>query len=280
VSLLKVKADLLGPGTSGSVEAPASAWSGLICWPPAELRENVRWLFEENLSTIFNWKPDVLGPEGSIAVPVGHPWLLYVVVGITLLSLGGLARHRKNLGDQWQFGVYLMAIGVQAALAYSVLSCHVRDPGLIRYTLLTLFIPIGLATMFLCVEASALWRIVMVTLLVVWGALSVLDNGRYLAAYVHRPPPAPYRELTTYLESRGVQYGRGLYWTAYQLDFLSREHLTISSLDKVRVLEYQRAVDAHAAEAVRLMPIRGGCQSGVPFRLWCLEDFDRALRQP
>jgi len=281
VSLLKVKADLLGPGTAGtmnfsSLDAQISSWSGLICWSPSELRWNVQWLFVENLGMIFNWKPDMLGPAGWPGVPAGHPWIVLVLAGIAVLAVLQIIRGRRRLGDRWELCAYMMLIGVEAAFAYAVLGCHVRDASLIRYTLLAIYFPIGLAALFFCASPQRNTRAVMMGLLMIWGMVALADGARFLAAYVHRPPPSPYRELTTYLESHGVRYGRAPYWTAYQVDFLSRERLTIASLEKVRVAEYQRAVDQHGDEAVLILTNGDGCQKGVAFRNWCLVDLDRA----
>jgi len=41
------------------------------------------------------------------------------------------------------FPIYLMVVGLAASLAYALLGCTVRDNMLIRYTLLTLYFPIG-----------------------------------------------------------------------------------------------------------------------------------------
>jgi hypothetical protein len=299
-ALLKPKADILGPGTAGmvgggSLDAQVSAWGGLICWPPTQLRENLRWLATENLGTIFNWKPDLLGPEGWTAVPVGHWWLAYVLGALVVVSSVQIARgylRPKKVPEsfsgkmstapfsasdgRWEFGVYLIAIAIQSAFAYAVLSCHVRDSSLLRYTLLTLYFPVGLLALFFIARPGLRLRASALALVMILVAGSLLDNVRYLTAYVHKPAPAPYRELANFLESQGVRYGRALYWTAYQLDFLTQERLIINPMDKVRIDEYRRIVDQHDKQLVRILPERDGCQSGVPFRLWCLENLDQA----
>ena len=281
VSLLKTRADLLGPGTAGtmnfsSLDAQVSSWGGFICWSPSELKWNLQWLLMENLGMMFNWKPDRLGPEGWAGVPAGHVWIAAVLTAIVALASVQVARDRQHIGTRWEFCCYVMLIAVEAALAYAVLGCHVRDASLIRYTLLTIYFPIGLAALFFCAAPRRGLRAAMVALVMVWGLTSFVDNARFLAAYLHRPPPSPYRELTTYLETQGVRYGRALYWTAYQVDFFSQERLTVASLEKVRVAEYQRTVDQHGDEAVQILSIRDGCRQGVPFRYWCLINLDRA----
>ncbi|MSO55724.1 MAG: hypothetical protein EXQ55_02205 [Acidobacteria bacterium] len=285
VSLLKMKADLLGPGTAGTLnlgglDAQVSSWGGFVCWTPSELGVNLRWLRQENLGMLFNYRPDLLGPDDWTPTAAGHSWLLYVLLGGAAVAFMEAVRQARHIGSNWQFGVYLMAVAVEAAFFYAVLGCHVRDLGLIRYTLLTLYFPIGLLVLFLSAKPPIWSRALVLGIVVLWGACSMVDNGRFLAAYLHRPPGSPARDLVTYLESQGVRYGRGTYWIAYQLDFLSQERLTFSSLEKVRIAEYQRIADEHAQQTVHIMPNRGWpnrpCEVGVTFRLWCLEYLDRA----
>lgn len=284
VGLLKTRADLLGPGTAGTlalggIDAQISRWEGFMCWPPTELALNVRWFIQENLGMMFNWKKDMLGPEDWSRTPAGHSWMAVALGCMAGLALIQIVRGRKDIGPQWQFGVYLMAIAVEAAFAYAVIGCYVRDFSLIRYTLLTLYFPIGLLILFLCANPAFWLRAAVLAIVAVWGAFSTVDNGRFLAAYLHRPPPSPARDLMNYLESQGVRYGRGTYWIAYQLDFLSGERLTISSLEKVRIAEYQKIVDEHGEQAVHIRANRQWprpCQAGVNYRYWCLEHLDRA----
>jgi hypothetical protein len=141
-----------------------------------------------------------------------------------IIAVVQIIRRRKTISNEGgQFGTYLMLVAVQAALAYAVLGCHVRDFSLIRYTLLTLYFPIGLLIVFLSAKPPAWSRAFVFSVVVVWGAASMLDSGRFLVAYLHHPPGSPARDLVNYLESQGVRYGRGTYWIAYQLDFLSKE---------------------------------------------------------
>jgi hypothetical protein len=285
-SLLKTKADLLGPGTAGTLnlgglDAQVAGWGGLVCWAPSEIAGNLRWLRDENLGMMFNYRPDLLGPEDWTPTPAGHSWLAFALVLMMVVALVEVVRRRQNIGaERWQFGAYLMIVAVEAGFAYAVLGCHVRDFSLIRYTLLTLYFPIGLLVLFVSAKPPLWSRALVLGLVIVWGALSVVDSGRFLAAYLHRPPVSPTRDLVTYLESQGVRYGRGTYWIAYQLDFLSQERLKMASLEKVRVAEYQKVVDEHGEQAVHIRPNRGWpnrpCEVGLSFRLWCIEHLDRA----
>jgi hypothetical protein len=286
VSVLKTQADLLGPGTAGTLnlgglDAQVAGWGGLVCWAPAELGWNLRWLRDENLGMMFDYRPDLLGPDDWSPTPAGHTWLAIALGLMLIIAVVQIIRRRKTISNEGgQFGAYLMLVAVQAALAYAVLGCHVRDFSLIRYTLLTLYFPIGLLIVFLSAKPPAWSRAFVFSVVVVWGAASMLDSGRFLVAYLHHPPGSPARDLVNYLESQGVRYGRGTYWIAYQLDFLSKERLKMASLEKVRIAEYQRDVDAHGEQAVHIRPNRGWpkhpCEIGVTYRLWCLEYLDRA----
>ena len=287
VSLLKTRADLLGPGTAGTLnlgglDAQVSSWGGLVCWTPSELGWNLRWLGYENLGTIFNYRPDRLGPDVDwTQTPAGHPWIAVILAAMLIIACVEIIRRRRNINaESWQFGTYLMATAVMAAFSYAVLGCHVRDVSLIRYTLLTLYFPIGLLVVFLSAKPGVWSRAAVLSIIGVWAGASMLDNGRFLAAYLHRAPSSPARELVTFLEGQGVRYGRGTYWVAYQLDFLSQERLKIASLDKVRVLEYQKIADDHEGQTVYIRPNRGWpdrpCDVGLSYRLWCLEHLDRA----
>jgi hypothetical protein len=282
VGLLKTQADLLGPGTAGTIDpgAVGTHWGGFVCWPPTDLAWNLRWLREENLGMMFNYRPDMLGPTDWTPTPAGHRWLIYALPAMITVALVAIVGRARQISQNWQFGFYLVVVAIEAAFFYAVLGCHVRDLTLIRYTLLTLYFPIGLLALFLNAKPPVWSRAIVLGIAVLWGALSFVDSGRFLSAYLHRPPPSPARDLVTYLESQGVRYGRGTYWVAYQIDFLSQERLTFSSLEKVRVLEYQRIADEHDQQTVHIRPNRGWpnrpCEEGVGFRLWCMDYFDRA----
>jgi hypothetical protein len=284
VNVLKPAADLAGPGTSGDAEVGAagavmSTMAQFVCWRPAEFAANLQWLWQENLGVMFNWKPHLLGPDGWSGTPAGHGWLAVLLGALLVIAAVQVVHRRQHIDSSWQLGVYLMAVGAQAAFVYAVFSCQVRGPALIRYTLLTLFFPTGLLILFLKSRPARWMRAAVLGILVLWAGVSLVDNARFLAAYVNRPPPSPVRDLADYLESEGVRYGRGAYAIAYQLDFLTQERLTIASLDKLRVAEYRRIADHYEPQTVYIRPNRRWprtCESGVGYRFWCLEHLARA----
>jgi IS1 family transposase len=62
------------------------------------------------------------------------------------------------------------------------------------------------------------------------------------------------------LKARGVRYGVSDYWTAYYVSFLTNEQIIMKSADFPRIYEYDRQVEAHLNEAVRVSrtPCPGG----------------------
>ena len=65
--------------------------------------------------------------------------------------------------------------------------------------------------------------------------------------------PLPNRaQLARALEARGIRYARSDYWTAYYVDFLTQERVTVGADRLSRVDIYERALAQHASEVVRL----------------------------
>ena len=48
-------------------------------------------------------------------------------------------------GPAVEFSCYLILIAITAAFVYAGMGCTVRDQTLIRYTLLTLYFPVGIS---------------------------------------------------------------------------------------------------------------------------------------
>src|SRR3954462_7085301 len=125
VSLLKTRADLLGPGTAGTLnlgglDAQVSSWGGLICWAPATLGVNLRWLRDENLALLFNYREDMLGPLDWSRTPAGHPWIAVVLLMMVTVACAAIVLGRKHITREiGEFGTYLVIVAVAAAFAYA-----------------------------------------------------------------------------------------------------------------------------------------------------------------
>jgi hypothetical protein len=66
--------------------------------------------------------------------------------------------------------------------------------------------------------------------------------------------------LARQLEARGVRYATSDYWIAYAVTFLTNEKTKIASTDLVRIREYNRLVESHPEETIRIS--REPCPNG------------------
>jgi hypothetical protein len=165
---------------------------------------------------------------------------------------------------------YLAWVGAFTACAYP-LSCN-TGPGslpLFRYLLLALLLPIGIAADFFQRERSALLRRVVASVFVLWASANLFDNVRVVRAAVADPPGSEHRVLVEHLLEQRIRYARAIYWDAYVVDFLSRERVIAASVDVIRIPDYQKDVDEHAAAAVMLE--RLPCEGRERVASWCIQ---------
>ena len=66
--------------------------------------------------------------------------------------------------------------------------------------------------------------------------------------------------MIAHLDARGVRYAASRYWVSDALTLLTDERIIVKSSDFVRIREYEKVVDAHAAEMVRIE--RDPCPGG------------------
>ncbi len=266
IGWLKHHSALLGPGSSGAATtALLNAHGGLgehLAWNPSALGSNFKWLFTENLATLFGYHTELFRQYMESRLVGGHPSVLILLVMLLVIAALCLVRQSRRhrlvqraastlLPPSW-FPAYLMLTGIQAALVYALFSAQVQDISLTRYTLLTIFLPIGISAWIFRTERSAAIRAVAITCILLWAAAQASDSGRLLSEYLRHPPADEYRELTNFLEERGVKYGRASYWDAYAVDFLSNERIILASNDFVRINEYGSIVDQHREQAVTI----------------------------
>ena len=281
LSLLKAHADLQGPGTAGTFASDGlrSQFRFILsrfCWNPAAVVPNLRWLVGENLSVIFGWHEGPLSVYAASGIRVGHAWAwLPFAAVIAAAVLRDASPSSGPPGLRRLFAGYLILVGLQSALVYALSGCLVQDHMLIRYTLLALFIPVGVCA-YVLAGRPAQWVVwLSVCAIAAWTAAAGGDNVRVLAEYLQHPPPSHIRELADHLEAEGVKYGQAGYWTAYLIDFLTDERLVFSSFEKVRVAEYQKILEQHDRESVIVTP-NPPCGRGIPFHEFCIGVLERA----
>jgi len=88
------------------------------------------------------------------------------------------------------------------------------------------------------------------------------DGGKRPAAGGVRHAATRGRLIARHLEARGIRYGTSDYWLAYSLTFLTNERVILASEDLIRIATYQRIVNAHRGEAIRVS--RTPCDGGTP----------------
>ncbi len=283
--LLKPHADLYGPGTAGTLASELRSQSEVVTerlgFNAADIIPNVKWLFTNNLGALFGWHPSALADYMiNSSLTVGHLWAWVPLAALTLIVaiavMGRIRQRQPSSVARSDFPFFLMLVGLEATIVYTFLSCLVRDIMLIRYTLLTLFLPVGALGWLFAWDRSTKRRTLAIVAALLWAAPAVWDGGRVLSEYVHEPPSDDYRKLATYLERTGIRYGEAPYWTAYAIDFLTNERVILRSSEVVRITMYDDLFRQHESEAVSI--VNGpSCAGNNNMRLlrWCVRNVQR-----
>ena len=66
-----------------------------------------------------------------------------------------------------------------------------------------------------------------------------------------------------------MRYAASRYWVSDALTLLTDERIIVKSSDFVRIREYEKVVDAHAAEMVRIERDRPGGEEVMPRVYFC-----------
>lgn len=262
VQALVPLSDSMGPGTRGAIVG-ATQGSQLENLSQ-RTRLEVRGLATRAAAVLTTGVAGLLGGRNLPDAPQGRNWVGYLLV-IALLAalvrLGVVVRPPKN--EAPSFAWYLLGIGLVAALAYAV--TRPGDEVVRRYILLTLFIPVGLAGLWLTLEPSRRLRQAVVVFVLGWTTIAAVDHWKQFDRFRSGQVPDPMRDIVSALEARGVSVADAPYWRAYKLTFLMRERVKVASTDVVRIAEYQRLASAAGADLVRVLeePCAGGTQVGT-----------------
>lgn len=273
-----------GPGSL--ITAPLGAGEnleGLVgrsCWSPSAIGPGLVGLFGSYLGILFGADDHRLSEfgirsflrTGMPGVPGFWPVLgtIFAVAMARVLWLS--LRGRAPLWHgQAAVGTFLLLVGLQAAVAYTVARCGHVEVTTFRYALLSLYTGVGVVALFFIYEPRRGWRWAMAGVMVTWALISASGHVRLVSEYIYREPPNPRRDLATYLVSNGIRYARSDYWTAYATTFLSGERVVVASTDFIRISGYQREVEAHRDEAVTVQDKpceRPGGSEAVPGMYW------------
>ncbi|HYM24563.1 MAG TPA: hypothetical protein VEU08_15205 [Vicinamibacterales bacterium] len=250
----------------------AAMLAGKTCFEPGAVTDGIRELLTTAVPVLY----------GAKAYPIRSFRMDSPLVGgsaaVAVLVLAALALIAWRIAANWRavrtdktaaLGLFLALTGLFAASVYP-LSCDIRVglPPLLRFLLLALLIPIGAAAAFFAVERAARWRAAVAALFLLWAAANLVDNMRLIRLASIEPPLNERRALIEYLGDHHIRYARAIYWDAYIIDFLSRERVLTASMDTIRIPEYQKEVNDHAADAVYLE--RQPCDEGARVGAWCV----------
>jgi hypothetical protein len=233
-------------------------------------------------SLLADCLPDLLGirvihPSAynvTTGIEAGSSLLAVVLLLLAIVTLSRLAAiafqdRGTTPSDTIAFAVYLGLIGVQTLLTYPLADNIVPGlPGILRYVLLGLLVPVSLLTLHLALERRRALRAIVVFLVVVWATVNIRDNWRLVREYRVSPPASEHRDLADHLIAQGMTRGWATYWDCYRVDFLARERVILASSDYIRIPSYQTEVERQARTA-RI--VRQPCSVGTRFEAWCID---------
>lgn len=249
IQALKPAADLMGPGSAG-MRAPDRPQDNLtqlvhrVEWNPPAVPRRLGALPGQLFGMLLGTSPmdPVVLAIGS-PVRVGWPELgpLLAVFGVAWPLAFAFGRERGPAGAT-ALPAYLILIGAQAAAVYAL----TRDPSvyLLRYALLTLLMPMGVAALLL--QPWRAWGAQVATCAVValLAGTAVIDHARVIHRATKGGTPVRFADAAARLIERGVRIGRAGYWRAYAITFLTGERVKLTSTEVLRIQEYEALADA------------------------------------
>jgi hypothetical protein len=259
-----------GPGTwlTSEVEGNLSTLGAAFCFVPQQAWRNVLELGVSYLGLLWGPTP---APLSSAAVQSGVRQGLagaWPLLGVVLLAAAlHLGWHWKRLwrgrhDPALQLAAVMTLVGLQAVLVYAISRCGPVSVVTIRYALLGVFLPSGLALGVWLTGPSRALRSVLGTAFIALAALNAWPHARLWQEQWTHPSVSSRALLGAAMESRGLRYARSDYWTAYYVTFLTQERVIVGAETLSRVDAYERALAQHADEVVRIATTP--CDSSPP----------------
>jgi hypothetical protein len=279
IQALKPYSDMMGPGTRGSL---IRGYGGSQLGNLAERAELIVSDLPKRTHAMLTVHLPRLYGARFVQDPTtaqGRDWIYWpLAIGLTLafgravwLAVTTRSSIRRNTGGPappdgpgTAMAWYFLGIGLIAAMAY--IATRDATGTVDRYLLLALYIPIGIAALFLATEPRVWLRRAFVGLLLVWSACSAVDHAR-LAARYWRGEPNEIRAIADALVARGQHVAISSYWRAYKITYIAEERVKVAANDFVRIDEYQGLANAEGDKLIEIRetPCPGGEQVGVWF---------------
>lgn len=239
---------------------------GRVCLDGRAMLAGVGRLFTDHWPELFGMERQPLtdfGIESRMSQGFrGGAVLIDVVLAFAAVRLAMIIVGRRRWSETYDFCAYLVIVAALSASGYLAGRCGQIDFYTMRYELLSLVGAAGLAAWYLSVERSTTIAAIWSTACAVVFVAALVAHARLLHEYATHPPVAAKQQLIDALTSRGIRYGYTDFWTAYYVDFLTRERIVLAPRDVVKVRLYNKEVEAHAAEAVTIS--RRPCPGGQP----------------
>ncbi len=241
-----------------------------FCFDPQTAAIGIRRLVTEHWPVLFGTLVEPLRDFGIVSqVSQGTAWSGALLVLIVLAGLAGISLVERKWSVS-PFCAFLVCTAVYSCAGYVLGRCGALDFYFLRYELLSILGVAGIAAAFLKESQYAPLRVGWLGLVAIWFLLTIGPHARLYLEYLRTPPPDVRRTLIEHLDARGARYASAGYWVAYALTFLTDERIIVKSDDFVRIREYQRVVDEHAYEAIRIS--RTPCPDGeevIPRVFFC-----------
>jgi len=266
---LKQFSSAAGPGTTTADLYTQMASNNIVevlhrvCFSPRALGAGMAGLISDHFPQLFGVSVQPLtdfGIESSGREGFPSAWIALAIT--TLIAIAGVASgtiRARGWDRRWDFCAYLVLASLFSVAGYLAGRCGEVSLFTMRYELLSLVGAVGLAAWHFRVAPPRA-----ATLFVVFAswvlATAAAADVRLLAEYLHRPPVPQKQLLIDALQERHIRYGYSDFWTAYYVTFLSRERIILAADDAVRIRTYNRTVEEHPGEAVRIS--RQPCPAG------------------
>ncbi len=253
-------ASVRGPGTwiVEQVEGNLATLGGAFCFAPRQAWRNVMELGVSYLGVLWGAAPIPLSHaavQSRLAQGVTWAWpalALVLVAALARVVVGGRRLWTMRSTPLVQLGIFLALVGAQSVLVYAVSRCGLISVITIRYALLGVFLPTGIALLLWAVEPRATARRAFGAALVALAALNAWTHVRLWHEQVTAPVISTRALLGPALEARGIRYARSDYWTAYYVAFMTQERVIVSADTFPRIDEYEHVLARHADDVVQV----------------------------
>lgn len=243
---------------TSELEGNLSTLGAAFCFAPRQAWRNVLELGVSYLGLLWGPAPSPLSDaavQSAVHQGVRGAWTVFGI--LLLLATVSVIWRWKQLWARrhepaTQLAVFLALVGAQSVLVYAVSRCGPLSLLTIRYALLGIFLPTGIALATWLTWSGRGVRQTLATALIALAALNVWPHVQLWREQWAQPSISNRAQLGGAMEARGLFYARSDYWTAYYVAFMTQERVIIGSDTLSRIDRYEQLLVQHAPEVVRI----------------------------